>query len=303
LVDLWRATKSKSPNTPTRITRPAMRWSMGANFFTFVAATAVAANIAPEKTCTCMFVRGARAKVAALLPAVVVTITVKPAGLPLFTCTAAGTTQVAACGAPAQLRATLPENPAPGVRAKAYWAVTPALMVVDVGPLVVTANGLAVPLRETDCGEATLFEIVNCAVRRPAATGVKVTPMGQLAPVAMGAVHPLLNEKSAKFAPDSATLEMLSVAVPVPAFITIKFCIGDAVPARIVENVNVPADKAIEVVPFEPVPLSDTIWGLPLALSAIESVACRSPIAVGVKVKLMEQKASLASETGQVLLW
>ena len=94
--------------------------------------------------------RGARAKGAALLPAVVVTITVNPAGLPLFTCTTAGTTQVAACGAPAQLRATLPENPAPGVRFRAYWAVTPALMVVDVGPLVVTANGLAVPLRETD---------------------------------------------------------------------------------------------------------------------------------------------------------
>ena len=275
---------------------------MGANFFTFVAATAVAANIAPEKTCTCMFVRGALAKGAALLPAVVVTITVNPAGLPLFTCTAAGTTQVAACGAPAQLRATLPENPAPGVRVKAYWAVTPAL-TVDVVLLVVTANGLAVPLRETDCGEATLFEIVNCAVRRPAAIGVKVTPMGQLAPGAIGAVHPLLNEKSAKFAPESATLETLSVAVPVPAFITIKFCTADAVPARIVENVNVPADKAIEAVPFEPVPLSDTIWGLPLALSAIESVACRSPIAVGVKVKLMEQKTLLPSETGQLLTW
>ena len=30
-------------------------------------------------------------------------------------------------------------------------------MTVDVGLLVVSANGLAVPLRETDCGEATLF--------------------------------------------------------------------------------------------------------------------------------------------------
>ena len=73
---------------------------MGANFFTFVAATAVAANIAPEKTCTCTFVRGARAKGAALLPAVVVTITVNPAGLPLFTCPAAGTTQVQPPAAP-----------------------------------------------------------------------------------------------------------------------------------------------------------------------------------------------------------
>jgi hypothetical protein len=128
------------------------------------------------------------------------------------------------------------------------------LTVIDVVLLVVTANGLAVPLRETDCGEPTLFEIVNCAVRRPAAAGVKVTPMGQLLPGAMGAVHPLLNEKSAKFAPESATLETLSVAVPVPTFSTIKFCAVDAVPARIVENVNVPADRAIEAVPFEPVP-------------------------------------------------
>ena len=47
---LWRVTKARSANTPARITRPAMRWSMGANFFTFVAATGVAANIAAEKS-------------------------------------------------------------------------------------------------------------------------------------------------------------------------------------------------------------------------------------------------------------
>ena len=39
------------------------------------------------------------------------------------------------------------------------------------------------------------------------------------------------------------------------------------------------------------------------ALSAIKSVACRVPIAVGVKVRLMEQKTLLPSETGQVLFW
>jgi hypothetical protein len=89
---LWRVRKAKSAKTPARITRPSMRWSMGTNFFTFVAAAAVAANIALEKTCTCMFVRGARAKGAALLPAIVVAITVNAAGPVVLTCTAAGTT-------------------------------------------------------------------------------------------------------------------------------------------------------------------------------------------------------------------
>ena len=54
-----------------------------------------------------------------------------------------------------------------------------------------------------------------------------------------------------------------------------------------------------------PVPLSDTVCGLPLALSLIEMLALRLPVAVGVKVALMLQvplTARVAGLIGQVWL-
>ena len=180
----------------------------------------------------------------------------------------------------------------------------PALTVIDVVLLVVTANGLAVPLRETDCGGRTLFEIVALRCAGPPPPAWKVTPMGQLLPGAMGAVHPLLNEKSAKFAPESATLETLSVAVPVPTFSTIRSVAPwTPCPAKIVENVNVPADKAIRGCTVRARAAQRYNLRAAARVVTIESVTWRSPIAVGVKVKLMEQKALLASETGQLLTW
>ncbi len=47
-----------------------------------------------------------------------------------------------------------------------------------------------------------------------------------------------------------------------------------------------------------PVPLRATVWGLPGALSAIEMLAVRLPVAVGVKVALMLQLALTASVLG-----
>jgi hypothetical protein len=47
-----------------------------------------------------------------------------------------------------------------------------------------------------------------------------------------------------------------------------------------------------------PLPLSATAWGLPLALSAIEMLALRLPVALGVKVALMLQLAPAARVLG-----
>ncbi len=52
-----------------------------------------------------------------------------------------------------------------------------------------------------------------------------------------------------------------------------------------------------------PVPLRPTVCGLPAALSMMLSVAFRVPVAVGVKVTLIEQLAPAASDVPQVLLW
>ena len=51
-----------------------------------------------------------------------------------------------------------------------------------------------------------------------------------------------------------------------------------------------------------PVPERLTVWGLPLALSAILSVAVRTPLAEGVKVMLIVQLAPASTELPQVLV-
>ena len=52
-----------------------------------------------------------------------------------------------------------------------------------------------------------------------------------------------------------------------------------------------------------PVPVRLTVWGLPVALSVTVIVPGWLPVAVGVKVTLMEQLAPAAREAPQVLVW
>jgi hypothetical protein len=52
-----------------------------------------------------------------------------------------------------------------------------------------------------------------------------------------------------------------------------------------------------------PVPVSDTVWGLPGALSVTESEAVSVPAAMGVKVTLTVQLAPAATVLPQVLVW
>ena len=51
-----------------------------------------------------------------------------------------------------------------------------------------------------------------------------------------------------------------------------------------------------------PVPERVTVWGLPVASSVTVIVPGWLPVAVGVKVTLMEQLAAAAREAGQVLV-
>ena len=49
-----------------------------------------------------------------------------------------------------------------------------------------------------------------------------------------------------------------------------------------------------------PLPLSETVWGLPVALSATESVPLTLPVAVGLKVTLIVQVAADATGVAQL---
>ena len=72
-------------------------------------------------------------------------------------------------------------------------------------------------------------------------------------------------------------------------------------PGRMVADVGEPGDVASAK--SCPAPVSETVCGLLLALSVIDSVPLRLPVALGVKVTLMVQLAPGASELGQVLVW
>lgn len=52
-----------------------------------------------------------------------------------------------------------------------------------------------------------------------------------------------------------------------------------------------------------PVPLSATLWGLPVAVSVMVSVAVAAPAAAGVKVTEMTQLASPERDDPQVFVW
>lgn len=55
--------------------------------------------------------------------------------------------------------------------------------------------------------------------------------------------------------------------------------------------------------PVVPVPVREIDCGLPVTLSAIETVAVRVPEAVGLKTTLMLQLPEGATETPQVFVW
>ena len=96
---------------------------------------------------------------ARILPAVVVTETVKGATLPFVIDTAAGILHVAACGTPLHCNCTAPENPAAGMICRLYCAVAPATTATTLTPgdppppLVDIVYGVAVPVSEMVCGD------------------------------------------------------------------------------------------------------------------------------------------------------
>jgi hypothetical protein len=139
---------------------------------------------------------------------------------------------------------------------------------------------------------------VSTPLRVPDADGVKVMVMVQLLVAATEPPQLFDCAKSPEFAPDTAILPMVRLAFPVlfrvivwPALVEPTFWL---VNVKLV--VVRPATGAL------PVPESEMLWGLPVALSVMLTDAVRGPEAVGVKVTLMEQLPPAATGLPQVLL-
>jgi len=114
-------------------------------------------------------------------------------------------------------RATVPE-----LVSVMVWAELVDRTFVDPNVKVVgeiEATGppeVPVPVRVTDCGlPVALSETETAPVRVPAAVGLKVTLMVQLAPFACDVPQLFVCEKSPAFAPVIVILEIVSVPLPV----------------------------------------------------------------------------------------
>jgi hypothetical protein len=86
---------------------------------------------------------------------------------------------------------------------------------------------------------------------------------------------------------------ILSDALPLLVSVTVLAVL--LVPTICEANVKLVGDRVTAGADVTPVPVSETVCGLPLALSAIETEAVRVPEAVGLKVMLIEQLAPAAT--------
>jgi hypothetical protein len=143
---------------------------------------------------------------------------------------------------------------------------------------------------------ALLFT-VSVPVRLPLTVGRNVTVAVHEAPAAIDVPHVLVCEKS----PETVTDD--TVAATVPLFVTVTFCVALADPTLVDGNVNdVGLAASVAVLDCAPVPDSETVNVLFVALLETVSVPFCVPVAVGLKVTVAVQDAPAASEVPQVLV-
>ena len=171
--------------------------------------------------------------------------------------------------------------------------------------LKLTTGAVPLPLKATVCGlPLALSVMVTPALRVPVAVGVKVTLIVQEALAASVLGQLLVWAKSPALVPVSAMLLMVRSALPLLVNVTawaVLVVLTCWLPKLRLVGLKLTAGAAMVV----PEPLKATVCGLPAALSVMDTLALRVPVAVGVKVTLMVQEAPAASVLellGQVLV-
>ena len=133
---------------------------------------------------------------AAIVRAVVLTLTANGEAVLALTLTLAGKVHIAPVGAPVQLRVAVPAKPAPPMES-AYLAVWPARTVADELPEVVRPKDTPVPVNATVCGlPSALSATLTSPVRSPAAVGVNFTVIWHESPAAREVEQVLVSAKS-----------------------------------------------------------------------------------------------------------
>ena len=174
--------------------------------------------------------------------------------------------------------------------------------------LSVTPGAVPVPLSAAVCGlPPALSEMLRAAVLEPAAVGVKVTEMVQLAPAArvLGLVGQVFVwPKSAALVPVSPIELIVSGAVP--ELVKVTFCAALEVPTACWPKPRLVGESVTAGAVATPVPASVTECGVPGALSLMLTEAVRAPAALGVKVTEIVQLfpgARVLGLSGQLLSW
>lgn len=197
-------------------------------------------------------------------------------------------------------RATVPELVSVMVWAELFDRTFVDPNVKVVGEIEATGPPeVPVPVRVTVCGlPVALSETETAPVRAPAAVGLKVTLMVQLAPFACDVPQLFVCEKSAALAPVIVIPEIESV--PLPVLNRVTPLTGLDLPIAWFGNVTVEVLKlTLDAIPL---PVRDAVCGLPEALSLTETLPDRVPAPTGVKVTLIVQLVATAREEPQVLV-
>jgi hypothetical protein len=165
----------------------------------------------------------------------------------------------------------------------------------------VTAGAVPVPVSAAVCGLPDALSVIETlAERLPAEPGVKVTETVHVALAASVAGETGQSfdcAKSAAFAPVIAM--PLIESGPVPELRTEIVCAAAVVPTRCEPKARLVGESAIPAVAV-PVPVRDSVCGLPVALSVTVTAAVRVPAAVGENVTEIVHVALAASVAGAI---
>ena len=138
------------------------------------------------------------------------------------------------------------------------------------------------------------------AERALAAVGLKVTVIVQVPPAATLDAQVLVCEKSLAFVP--AMLTPVTVRTLPPLFVSVTDLAALEVFKGWLPKLSVFDERLTPAGVVVPVPERDTLWGLPEALSAMETEAERTPEAAGLNVTLIVQDVLAATLDPQVLV-
>lgn len=131
-----------------------------------------------------------------------------------------------------------------------------------------------------------------CAPVGSAADGTNVTLTLHVLPAAIAVVHAVAVNSE-------LVLEMVTAMAAVVLFCTVNFLVLLVLPCAIEPNVI----EVLETVTgVTPVPLRLVVTGLPTPVFATERLPVCAPVAVGLKVTLIEQDEFAATEAPQVLV-